>query len=128
MKKMYAHYRLRNLETDRLHHSGGVTVYGEWDRDRNTLSAAGAVCITKDNYSYKLGRTIAEGRFNKAKTRTKRAASIINNIREWAVVDEKDVHDKMWEVAYDLSSHLFQGEWGPFIMIRYYRTTREFEK
>ena len=50
-----------------LHHSGGVTVYGEWNPETGKLLAMGAVCTLEDNYNYKRGRAIAEGRFKKYK-------------------------------------------------------------
>ncbi len=127
MKKVYAHYRLKELGSNRLHHGGGVTVYGEWDEDYHKLRAAGAVCTPEDNYSYKLGRIIAEGRFKKHISRPSKPG-IINMLHRWEVEDEKEVHDRLYDVACDLASVLFRKQVGEYCLLRYYRSTGEFEK
>ena len=45
MKKIYAHYRVKHCGTNKLYHSGGVTVYGEWDSDTGELRAIGAAML-----------------------------------------------------------------------------------
>ncbi len=125
MKKIYAHFRLEEIATQKLHHSGGVTVYGEWNANTKHLRAMGAVCTVEDNYNYKRGRIIAEGRFNKHRGETPSlGGTLVNFVYEWDVENERQVHDRLGSVADTLAFVLRTGE--EFTMKRYYRSSKGF--
>jgi hypothetical protein len=125
MKKVYAHYRIDNMGT--LHHSGGVTVYGEWEPETGTLTTMGAVCTLEDNYCYSRGRTIAEGRFNKY-WRHNKAADIgsINVAEVYTALNSEEVHICLAEVATRLRSYIKTSKSG-LSLRRYYRSVKKFE-
>ncbi len=124
MKKVYAHYRIDNMGT--LHHSGGVTVYGEWEPETGRLRAMGAVCTLEDNYNYKRGRLIASGRFKKFKEGAPRTGDI-NVHHQYTVKDSLAVHRCLGYVADDLAAYIkTNGE--PMSLRRYYRSVGAFEE
>ena len=126
MKKVYAHFRIDNMGT--LHHSGGVTVYGEWEPETGQLTAMGAVCTLEDNYNYKRGRAIAEGRFKRYSPIDQSSDRSINVPRSYRAETGEEVHNALGWVANDLSSHLKIGFGGAVRLRRYYRSVGSFEE
>ena len=123
MKKVYAHYRVDNKGT--LHHSGGVTVYGEWEPKTGVLVAMGAVCTLDDNYSYKRGRAIARGRFKKY-GHTPPIVGGINVPQEYRISDYEGVHVAMDRIAQELRWYIRKHD-GLLRLRRYYRSVGKFE-
>ncbi len=128
VKKVYAHYRLQDPESGYLHHAGGVTIYGEWNHEKGKLVAMGAVCMPNDNYSYKLGRTIAEGRF-KVYHNTENPVLSINTPRLFSATTEEEVHDMLEGMAEQLAAYpIYEKHQTDMKLRRYYRSTKEFER
>ena len=126
MKKVYAHYRIDNMGT--LHHSGGVTVYAEWEPERGTLIAMGAVCTLEDNYNYKRGRAIAEGRFKKHRSINRHSASTINVPQQYMVQNSEEVHNALGWVASAIGKEYIKVKEGGLALRRYYRSVGKFEE
>jgi hypothetical protein len=124
VKKVYAHYRIDNMGA--LHHSGGVTVYGEWEPETGELLAMGAVCTLEDNYNYKRGRAIAEGRFRKYHN-VQPDIGGINVPQQYTASSSEQVHSLLALVATDLSDYIKVKE-GGLSLRRYYRSVGEFEE
>ncbi len=127
MKKVYAHYRVNRI--GELHHAGGVTMYGEWDPDTGVLVAMGAACTMEDNYNYKRGRLIAEGRFKKYQFQQGSAdIGSINVPQHYKALTGEEVHTALGWIAAEIGNKYIKPTEGGLSLRRYYRSVGEFEK
>ena len=133
MKKLYAHYRVKQLGTNKLYHGGGVTVYGEWDETKGELRAIGAACMPDDNYCYSIGRAIAEGRFKKYGQNPDSPPYTIGVPYVAEATTEAQAHSRLGTVAMQLARRVEKGlhKQTPtrrdLVVDRYYRSTGKFE-